>query len=324
MTWLFKLFSSSSAMAQSFMPTQGTEIARQIDNLYIFLLITSFIACVIVIGGMVYFVFKYKRRTNNDKTAYISHNTFLEFLWSFIPLVIFLAVFAWGWYIYTDMRTMPKDALEITVFGKQWAWEAEYKNGFKTVNEVVVPVNTDVKILLTSNDVIHSFFVPSFRMKQDAVPGRYTAVWFNANKMGNFHIFCTEFCGTAHSGMIGTLRVVTREEFDKYMEDGQEERTLPLAERGKKIFAVKACASCHNVDNPAVKVGPSLQHKFGSVEHVDGGAEVQVDENYLRESIMQPNAKITKGFPQNVMPVFQGQISESELNALIAYIKSLK
>ncbi|QDK36327.1 cytochrome c oxidase subunit II [Bdellovibrio sp. NC01] len=311
------------AKAQSFMPTEGTEIAKQVDNLYGFLLITSFIACVLVIGGMIYFVYKYKRKSDNDKTAYISHNTALEFLWSFIPLVIFLAVFAWGWYIYHGMRTMPKNALEINVLGKQWAWEIEYKNGFKAVNEVVVPVNTDVKLLLTSQDVIHSFFVPSFRIKQDAVPGRYTALWFNATKLGEFHIFCAEYCGTSHSGMIGKLRVVTQEEFNKYLEEGQEEGQLPLAKRGEKLFALKACASCHSVDSPAVKVGPSLFKKFGTEEVLEGGAKVVVDENYLRESILQPNAKIVNGFPHGVMPTFQGQINENELNALVEYVKSL-
>ncbi|WP_413586082.1 cytochrome c oxidase subunit II [Bdellovibrio sp. HCB274] len=312
------------AKAQSFMPTQGTEIAKQVDNLYGFLLITSFIACVLVIGGMIYFVLKYKRKSDNDKTAYISHNTALEFLWSFIPLVIFLAVFAWGWYIFHGMRSMPKDALEINVLGKQWAWEVEYKNGYKAVNEIVVPVNTDVKLLLTSQDVIHSFFIPSFRIKQDAIPGRYTALWFRAEKLGEFHAFCAEYCGTTHSGMIGKVRVVTREEFDKYMEEGQEEGQLPLAKRGEKLFALKACASCHAVDNPAAKVGPSLFQVFNHEVTLADGSKVMADENYIRESILQPNAKVVKGFPQGVMPTFQGQINENELNALIEYVKSLK
>lgn len=312
------------AKAQSFMPSQGTEIAKQVDNLYGFLLITSLIACILVVGGMIYFVWKYKRRTPDDKTAYISHNTFLEFLWSFIPLVIFLFVFAWGWYIYHQERAMPKNALEINVLGKQWAWEVEYKNGYKAVNEVVVPIGQDVKLLLSSNDVIHSFYIPSFRIKQDAVPGRYTALWFNANKLGDFHIFCTEYCGTSHSGMIGKLRVVSREDFDKYLEQGQDERSLPLAKKGEKIFAVKACASCHSVDNPSVKVGPALFKKFGAEETVDEGAKVAVDENYIRESILEPNKHIVKGFPKGVMPTFQGQLNEGELNALVEYIKELK
>lgn len=312
------------AQAQSFMPTEGTKIATQVDNLYGFLLAASLISCIILIGGMSFFVWKYRRRTNSDKTAYISHNAFLEFLWSFIPLVIFLGVFAWGWYIYHDMRTMPKDALEIHVFGKQWAWEFEYKSGVKTGNLVVVPVNKDVKLIMTSKDVIHSFYIPSFRIKQDVVPGRYTALWFNADKLGEFHVFCAEFCGTQHSGMLATLKVVPQAEYDAWLEEESQVGTLPLAQRGGKIFAVKACASCHSVANETVKVGPSLWKKFGTTEHFDGAPDTQIDENYLRESILNPNAKITKGFPKGVMPTFQGQLSETELNALIEYIKTLK
>lgn len=312
------------AKAQSFMPTQATELAGRVDNLYGFLLITSFIACVLVIGGMIFFVWKYRRRSQDQKTPYQSHNTFLEFLWSFIPLVIFLFVFAWGWLIYHDMRTMPQNALEINVVGKQWAWEVEYKNGYQTVNEIVVPINQDVKLLMTSVDVIHSFFVPSFRVKQDVIPGRYTAIWFNADKLGEFHIFCTEYCGTSHSAMIGKLKVVTQEEFDTYLIQGQEERSLPLAERGKKLFALKACASCHAVDSPAQMVGPSLYQTFGKEETMADGSKVVVDENYLRESILEPNKKIVKGFASGVMPTFQGQLNENELSALVEYIKGLK
>lgn len=312
------------AKAQSFMPSQATEIAKQVDNLYGFLLIISLISCVIVIGGMLYFVFKYKRKTPNDKTAYISHSTALEFLWSFIPLVIFLFVFAWGWYVYHQMRAMPQNALEINVLGKQWAWEIEYKNGFKSVNEIVVPINTDVKLLMTSNDVLHSFFIPSFRIKQDVLPGRYTAVWFNADKLGEFHIFCTEYCGTSHSGMIGRLKVVSLEEFNSYLEKGQEEGALPLAKRGEKLFALKACASCHSTDSDAVKVGPSLFKRFGDESVMDDGSKVKVDENHLRESILEPNKHVVKGFPKGVMPTFQGQLNENELNALVEYIKEMK
>ncbi|MBC7465577.1 MAG: cytochrome c oxidase subunit II [Bdellovibrio sp.] len=306
------------------MPEQGTDIAKQVDNLYGFLLVVSFISCAILIGGMIYFAVKYKRKSQNDKTAYITHDTRLEILWSVIPLVIFLFVFAWGWIIYHDMRTMPKDALEIHVTGKQWAWAAEYKNGVRSV-DVVVPVNKDVKIILTSEDVIHSFFVPSFRIKQDAVPGRYTALWFRAEKLGEFHVFCAEFCGTSHSAMMTRLRVVSQEDFDKWLTEESEVGSLPLAQRGAKIFQTRACASCHNVDNPAVKIGPSLYQKWGHEEEMDDGKKVNVDENYVRESILEPQAKIVKGYPRpSPMPAFQGQLSESELTALIEYIKGLK
>lgn len=314
----------SKAMAGTFMPVQGTHIAKQVDNLYAFLIVVSFISCAILIGGMIFFAIKYKRKTQNDKTAYITHDTRLEVLWSVVPLIIFLLVFAWGWVIYNDMRTMPKNALEIQVTGKQWAWTAEYKNGVKST-EVVVPVNKDVKLVLASEDVIHSFFVPSFRIKQDAVPGRYTTLWFNAEKLGEFHVFCTEFCGTSHSAMITKLRVVSQEDFDKWLIEESEVGLLPMAQRGAKFFQTRACASCHNVDNPAAKIGPSLFQRWGKESVQDNGVKVAFDENHIRESMMQPQAKISAGFPKpSPMPSFQGQLSESELSALIEYIKGLK
>ena len=314
----------SKAMAGTFMPVQGTEIAKQIDNLYAFLLVVSFISCAILIGGMIYFAIKYQRKTNNDKTAYITHDTRLEVLWSVVPLIIFLFVFAWGWVVYNDMRTMPKNALEIQVTGKQWAWTVEYRNGVKST-EVVVPVNKDVKIILASDDVIHSFFVPSFRIKQDAVPGRYTTVWFNATKLGEFHVFCTEFCGTSHSAMVTKLKVVSQEDFDKWLINESEVGLLPLAQRGAKYFQTRACASCHSVDNPAVKIGPSLFQRWGKESVQDDGSKIPFDENHVRDSMMTPQAHIAAGFPKpSPMPSFQGQLSESELSALIEYIKGLK
>jgi cytochrome c oxidase subunit II len=314
----------NKAMAGTFMPEQGTEISKHVDNLYGFLVIVSFISCAILIGGMIYFAIKYKRKTTNDKTAYITHDTRLEVLWSVIPMIIFLAVFAWGWAVYHDMRTMPKDALEIQITGKQWAWTAEYKNGVRST-EVVVPVNKDIKLVMTSEDVIHSFYIPSFRIKQDVVPGRYSALWFNAEKLGEFHVFCAEYCGTSHSGMMTKVRVVTQEEFDKWLIEESEVGQLPLAQRGAKYFQTRACASCHNVDNPAVKIGPSLYQKWGKEEVMEDGTKVTVDENYIRESMMLPQAKIVSGFPKpSPMPSFQGQLSEGELSAIIEYIKGLK
>jgi len=323
-TQLIQMFLANAAQASTFMPEQGTAIAKQVDNLYGFLLVVSFVSCAILIGGMIYFAIKYKRKTQNDKTPYITHDIRLEILWSVVPLIIFLMVFGWGWVIYHEMREMPKNALEIQVTGKQWSWAAEYKNGVRST-DVVVPVGRDVKIILASEDVIHSFYVPSFRVKQDAVPGRYTALWFKAEKLGEFHVFCTEYCGTSHSGMITKLKVVTQEEFDKWLTEESEVGSLPLAQRGAKYFQTRACASCHNVDNAAVKVGPSLFQRWGKEAFADDGSKVQFDENYVRESMMLPQAKIAKGFPKpSPMPSFQGQISESELAAIIEYIKGLK
>lgn len=323
-TQLIQMLLTNAAQASTFMPEQGTAIAKQVDNLYGFLLVVSFISCAILIGGMLYFAVKYKRRSLHDKTPYITHDIRLEILWSVIPLIIFLLVFGWGWVIYHDMREMPKNALEIQVTGKQWAWTVEYKNGVRAT-DVVVPVNRDVKLILASEDVIHSFYVPSFRVKQDAVPGRYTALWFKAEKLGEFHVFCTEYCGTSHSAMVAKLKVVTQEEFDKWLTEESEIGLLPLAQRGAKYFQTRACASCHNVDNPIAKVGPSLFQRWGKEETLDDGTKITFDENYVRESMMLPQAKIAKGFPKpSPMPSFQGQVSESELAAIIEYIKGLK
>lgn len=321
MMWLFSLI--NRANAQTFMPTEASEIAGRLDNLYGFLIAASFISCAILIGGMIYFALKYKRKSANDKTAYITHDTRLEVIWSVIPLIIFLVVFAWGWIIYHDMRQMPENALEIHVTGRQWSWMTEYKNGVKSP-DIVVPVGRDIKIVLASEDVIHSLYIPSFRVKQDAVPGRYTALWFKADKMGEFHVFCTEFCGTSHSGMITKMKVVSQEDFDKWLIEESEVSALPIAQRGAKIFNTRACASCHNVEGDAIKIGPSLAQAFGKTHNFEDGSSAQVDENYLRESILNANAKIVKGFgPRSAMPAFQGQLSEAEVTALIEYIKTL-
>lgn len=321
MMWLLSLI--NRANAQTFMPTEGSSVAQSVDSLYGFLVATSFISCAILIGGMIYFALKYKRKSDNDKTAYITHDTRLEVIWSVIPLIIFLVVFAWGWIIYHDMRKMPENALEIHVTGRQWSWMTEYKNGVKS-SDIVVPVGRDVKIVLASEDVIHSLYIPSFRVKQDAVPGRYQALWFRADKMGEFHVFCTEFCGTSHSGMITKMKVVSQEDFDKWLIEESEVATLPMAQRGAKIFQTRACASCHNVEGDAVKIGPSLAQVIGKTQNFEDGSSTAVNEDYLRESILNSNAKIVKGFgPRSAMPAFQGQLSEAEMTALIEYIKTL-
>lgn len=314
----------NQAVAGTFMPDQGTAIAKQVDNLYGFLLVVSFISCAILIGGMIYFAVKYKRKSANDQTPYITHDTRLEILWSVVPLVIFLFVFAWGWVVYHDMRTMPTNGLEIHVTGKQWVWTATYKNGVVSP-DVVVPVNKDVKLILSSEDVIHSFYIPTFRIKQDAVPGRYSAIWFRAEKLGEFQVFCAEFCGTSHSGMMTKVKVLSQEDYDKWLIAESEVGNLTLAQQGAKIFQTRACASCHNVDNPAVKIGPSLYQKWGTQEAFDDGTTGVFDENYFRQSIMEPQAKIVKGYPRpSPMPSFQGQLSEKQVNALVEYIKGLK
>ncbi len=338
MSWL------SRANASFFMPPQATEIAAQVDKIYNFLLVASLISFVLMIGGMIYFVFKYKRQSANDKTAYITHSHVLEFAWSFIPFLIFMFTFGWGWYIYHQMRTFPEDALEVQVFAKKWDWRFVYKSGKEIVSSVdaenkkvpstlVVPVNRAVKLIMASekinaagtdpNDrpVIHSFWIPAFRTKQDVVPGRYTALWFKADKEGLYNVFCTEFCGGGHSAMRGLIKVVSDAEYSKFLTE-EAGAGMSLVEQGKQIYASKACIGCHSLDGTKM-VGPSFKGIWGKMEELADGSTVKVDENYIRESLMAPSAKVVKGF-NPVMPPFAGQLQDSEVNAVIEFIKSVK
>ncbi len=317
MKWIDLLI--NLAQASSFMPPAVTKTAAEVDNLYSFLLISSFIACAILIGGMIFFVIKYRRTPTNQKSAYISHNTALEFLWSFVPLLIFLFVFAWGWKIYHDMRTMPTNAVEVHARGYQWAWEFTYKNGKKVGNNFKVPVNEPVKLVLSSTDVIHSFYIPSMRIKQDAVPGRFTALTFNAEKVGTFYVFCAEFCGTMHSGMLARMEVVPRKEFDAWL--AENDAPMSLLDAGKKLYADKGCVACHSTDGNK-GIGPSFAGLFAKTEEMADGQKIKVDENYLRESMLQPNAKTVKGYPPGLMPSFQGSLTEDEIKALNEFIKN--
>ncbi len=271
------------------------------------------------------FVYKYKRNTPKDKTAYITHSTILEFLWSFIPLVIFLFVFAWGWHIYHEMRKMPTNAIEVHVVGKQWAWNFKYKSGKETANEFVVPVGQDVKLIMSSLDVLHSFYIPSMRIKQDVVPGRYTALTFKANKTGNYHVFCTEYCVASHAKMLSTMKVVSMAEYEEFLRAKDEMEGLSLPERGAKLYNLKACVGCHSVTPETQgKSGPSWHGLFGKNIPLEDGSSVLGDENYIRESILNPQAKIHKGYAGVLMPSYQGQLNEDEVSALIEYIKTLK
>lgn len=307
--------------ASLFMPPQATEVAKNFDALYQFLLIASFISCVLVIGGLIFFAVKHRRKTDTDKTPYISHNTTLEFLWSFIPFVIFMVAFVWGWVVFHQLRHMPKEALEIGVQAQKWDWTFMYKNGRKVSGEFYVPVGQDVKLLMTSSDVIHSFYVPAFRSKQDVVPGRYTAYWFNANREGTFQVFCAEYCGDKHSGMLAKIHVVPREKFEEWIQS-EPYKGLSSVEIGAKVYGAR-CVACHTLTDKK-NVGPGFKGLFGREEAIEGGTKVLVDENYVRESILNPNAKIVAGFPHGVMPTFAGQLSEEELMGIVDYLKTLK
>lgn len=311
---------SKAVAASTLMPVEGTAIARDVDRLYIFLLIISLFGFIALIGAMTVFIIKY-RRTPNGKSAYITHNKLAEFLWSFIPLCVFLFVFAWGWVVYHKMRTFPEDSMEVHVLARQWSWEFQYKSGKKSP-DLYVPVGRDVKLIMTSQDVIHSFYIPAFRIKQDVVPGRYTAEWFRAEQPGNYQVFCAEYCGTSHSNMMAKIKAVPIADFENWL-GTDPMKGLTMAQYGQKLFSAKGCVACHTVDGTP-KIGPTLKGVFGSVVPLEGGNTVNADENYVRESILSPQAKVVRGFTSVLMPTFAGQVDDTELNALIEYVKSLK
>jgi cytochrome c oxidase subunit 2 len=270
----------------------------------------------LIFTAVIYFAARYRNR-KGVPAEQIEGSIPLELTWSIIPLGVFMVIFAWGAVVYFKSRTPPRDATEVYVVAKQWMWKLEHAEGQREINELHVPVGRDVKLIMTSQDVIHSFFVPAFRMKQDVLPGRYTVAWFRATKAGTYHLFCTQYCGTQHSGMIGSIIVQEPAQYEAWMSGGT---TGPLSATGEKIFAELGCVTCHRTDSQGR--GPNLQGVFGKPVLLQDGRTVVADENYIRESILDPGAKVVNGF-KPVMPTFQGLVSEEQLNALVAYVKSM-
>jgi len=263
------------------------------------------------------FSMKYRRRHGREATP-IEGSLILEISWSVIPLGIFMVIFLWGAVIFFDERTPPQDATEIYVVAKQWMWKLQHPEGQRELNELHVPVGRDIKLIMTSQDVIHSFYVPAFRIKQDVLPGRYTTMWFRATRPGTYHLFCAQYCGTQHSGMIGDVVVMEPAEYQTWLSGGVPAGSL--AQTGQALFQQLGCSTCHRFDVQGR--GPNLTGVFGKLVSLEDGRTVVADENYVRESILVPAAKVVSGF-KPVMPSFQGQVSEEQLDALIAYVKSL-
>lgn len=307
-----------------FLPEQASSIASTLDT-FIFSLvgISAFFATIVAIL-IVYFGVKYRWGAKDvDRTNPMTENSKLEFGWSFVPLVISLTVFVWSAKVYFEIYTPPPDTLNISVIGKQWMWKVQHPDGRREVNELHVPVNRPVKLTMTSQDVIHSFFVPAFRIKQDALPGRFTTMWFEATKTGEYHLFCAEYCGTEHSLMKGRVVVMEPAEYETWLREGNPPTlTGAVATSGQAIFQQQGCATCHRLDG-GNGLGPDLRSVYGSTVTLEFGDPVVADEEYLRESIVNPQAKIVAGFPE-LMPTYQDQLSEEELLQLVDYIKSLE
>jgi cytochrome c oxidase subunit 2 len=297
-------------------PERASSMASQVDAIYIFLLVVCGMVALLVFTCLLYFAARYRSRAGVEAEQ-IDGSTPLELTWSIIPLCVFMVFFAWGALVFFKQRTPPRDATEVYVVAKQWMWKLEHAEGQREINELHVPVGRDVKLIMTSQDVIHSFYVPVFRMKQDVLPGRYTVAWFRATKPGTYHLFCAEYCGTQHSGMIGSIVVMEPAQYEAWMSGGP---AGPLSATGEKVFAELGCSTCHRSD--AQGRGPNLQGVFGNPVALADGRTLVADENYIRECILDPGAKRVKGF-QPIMPTFQGLVSEEQVNALVAYVKSL-
>jgi len=299
-------------------PERASTMAARVDTLYFFLLALSAFFALLIAGLIVYYAVKYRRRSPDSVGVHIHGGLILELTWTIVPLLITMVIFVWSATVYFAMATPPEDTLNIYVVGKQWMWKFQHLDGQREINELHVPVGRNVKLITTSEDVIHDFFVPAFRMKADVLPGRYVSIWFHPTRPGRYHLFCAEYCGTQHSGMTGEVVVMEPSEYQTWLSGGAPEGSLASA--GEKLFQDLACITCHRADTQGR--GPMLEGLFGKTVALQNGDTVVADEAYIRESILNPGGKITAGF-QPIMPTFQGLVSEEQLLELVEYVKSL-
>jgi cytochrome c oxidase subunit II len=300
-------------------PVSASTMAPRVDALYFFLIGVTVFFSLLIAGLIVYYAVKYRRRSPDAVGERIHGSLWLEITWSVVPFLITMVIFVWGASVYFAIASPPADTLNIYVVGKQWMWKFQHLDGQREINELHVPAGRNVKLITTSEDVIHDLFVPAFRVKADVIPGRYVNIWFNATKPGRYHLFCAEYCGTRHSGMIGEVVVMEETEYQDWLSGGGQEGSLAAA--GEKLFADLACNTCHRPDSAGR--GPVLTGLFGKSVTTQAGDIVVVDEAYVRESILNPSAMITAGY-QPIMPTFQGLVGEEGLLELIEYVKSLR
>ncbi len=300
-------------------PPEASNFAGNVDALFSFILMTTLFFAVLVTVLVIFAAFRYRRRTENEVGDEVHGNNVLEVGWTLIPTIIALFIFAWGATIYVNYRIAPKDTLDIYVIGKQWMWKLQQPNGRKEINELHIPVDRNVKLIMGSEDVIHDFYVPAFRVKMDVVPGRYNTMWFRPTKTGKYHFFCSQYCGTNHAVMGGWVTVMDPAEYAAWL-SGESGDVNP-ASAGEKLFTQLACVTCHIANGTGR--APSLNGVYGARVLLADGTSVVADEAYIRESILQPKAKIVAGY-QPVMPTFQGLVTEEQILNLTAYIKSLQ
>ena len=303
-----------------FVPERASSFAWKVDALYFYLSGVTLFFALLISATLIFFVIRYRRRSPYEIPRPVAGSHKLETIWTIIPFAIAMTMFFWGATVYFEQYKPPENAIEVYVVGKQWMWKLQHATGQREINELHVPVGRKVKLIMTTEDVIHDFFVPAFRTKADVVPGRYQTLWFEPTKPGRYHLFCAEYCGMNHSGMTGSLIVMEPREFDDWLSGNTGNMTPAVA--GQQLYQTLGCASCHGASGEGGR-GPNLTGIFGKDQALQNGQSVRVDEGYLRESIVNPQAKLVVGFGP-IMPTFQGQVSEDQMVQLIAFIKSLQ
>jgi cytochrome c oxidase subunit 2 len=303
--------------------------AARVDAVFLMILVIGGFFFFLTQGLLIYFAVKYRRRRpdRDNETPRITGNPILEFFWILIPSIVVVTIFYYGWRVYTDLHISQAGATEVYVNARQWLYEIKYPDGRTAINEIRVPAGKPVKFILSASDVIHGFYLPDFREKMDAIPGRTTTLWLRPDRPGRYHIFCTVYCGTGHSNMMAQLIVMPPDEYAEWVargeeKGGEEKGHEPLAIRGERVAKNAGCLNCHAIGG-AVKIGPDWKGLFGSNVPLEGGKTVVADEEYLRESIVDPGAKVVKGFP-NVMPTYKTTLSKEDIDAVVAYLKTLK
>lgn len=300
------------------LPDGASTFAGDVDALFYFIYWASAILFIGVVGTMAYFAYKYRRRSESDRPRPVHESKLVEASWIVFPTLLVLVVFTWGFKVFIELGVAPPNAYQISVRAQKWGWQFEYPNGVQS-NELHVPVSRPVKLRMSSVDVIHSLYIPAFRVKQDVLPNRYTSLWFEATRQDTFQVLCTEYCGTLHSGMLAKVVVQSQDAFNTWLQESQIDADAPPAERGALLYEQQACNGCHTLDG-SPGVGPTFQGLFGSERSFADGTTAVADENYIRESILEPTAKIVEGF-QPVMPPSYSSLAAEELDALIAFIQ---
>ncbi|HEY3490100.1 MAG TPA: cytochrome c oxidase subunit II [Candidatus Deferrimicrobiaceae bacterium] len=301
-----------------------SRVAGRIDSVFLFIVVIALIFFFLTQGTLIWFAWRYRRRKGNEgeSTPYITGNRLLETLWVVIPSALVLAIFAYGWIVFRDIRTAPAGAADINVVARQWLYEFRYSDGRSSINEVRVPLGKPVRFVLTSSDVLHGFYLPAFRIKQDIVPGRYTDLWVQPEKAGSFDIYCTQYCGTGHSTMRAKMIVMDAADYRRWVAGERKPDLAPPWMKGKGLVERYGCLGCHGVDG-VDRIGPTFKGLYGRKVEMSDGSALIADESYFRESILDPTAKVVKGFDP-VMPTYKGTLKEDEIAEIIAWLKTVK